>query len=338
MIRIDGSQGEGGGQIFRSSLALSLITGKPFRIEGIRAGRKKPGLMRQHLTALNAAVEVGAAAVTGDAIGSQTVVFEPRTIRPGAYTFSVGTAGSCALVLQTVLPALILADRPSTLELHGGTHNPFAPPFDFLQRAFLPLLERMGARVTCKLERVGFYPGGGGAFTVQIEPAKNLLPLELLSRGALRAREARASVAQIPHNVAIRELKTVAKNLGWPDEVLHAETVRQSRGPGNVLVIALEYENLTEVFTGFGQRGVTAEMVARKACQEVKSYLANDAPVGRYLADQLLIPMAVAGGGVFRTLPMTRHTQTNIQVIQHFLPINMEPVRLENNVYEIRIG
>jgi len=195
MIVIDGAQGEGGGQILRSALALSLVTGKPFRIRNIRARRKKPGLMRQHLTAVNAAVEVGAARVAGNAIGSTELTFEPAALCSGSYRFAVGTAGSCTLVLQTVLPALILADGPSELLLEGGTHNPAAPPFDFLAGAFLPLLSRMGPRVAAALERPGFYPAGGGRMRVRVTPAKRLLPLHLTERGAIVARALLARIA-----------------------------------------------------------------------------------------------------------------------------------------------
>src|SRR5262245_8861795 len=165
MLIIDGSFGEGGGQILRTALGLSLVTGVPFRIEKIRAGRQKPGLMRQHLTAVNAAAQVGQAEVIGASVGSQELTFTPGKISPGDYTFAVGTAGSATLVLQTVLPALLTAAQPSFLTLEGGTHNPHAPPFDFLARAFLPLIGRMGPSVTATLIRPGFYPAGGGQFT-----------------------------------------------------------------------------------------------------------------------------------------------------------------------------
>src|SRR5512139_1323749 len=151
MIVIDGSRGEGGGQVLRSSLALSLVTGQPFRIEKIRAGRRKPGLMRQHLTAVNAAADIGCATVEGAHIGSQALAFYPRTVKPGRYHFAVGTAGSCTLVLQTVLPALLTAGFPSELVLEGGTHNPYAPPFDFLEQAFLPLMRKLGPGVSASL-------------------------------------------------------------------------------------------------------------------------------------------------------------------------------------------
>ena len=174
ILTIDGSYGEGGGQVLRSSLAMSLVTGRPFVIENIRAGRKKPGLMRQHLTAVNAAVEVSHAEAAGAAIDSARLEFRPGQVTAGKYKFSVGTAGSATLVLQTVLPALLLADGESHLTLEGGTHNPFAPPLDFLTKAYLPLVNRMGPKVTVDpFYRPGFYPAGGGKFTVHVQPVRN---------------------------------------------------------------------------------------------------------------------------------------------------------------------
>ena len=182
---IDGAFGEGGGQILRTSLALSLVTGTPFCIERIRANRKKPGLRNQHLTAVNAAAQVGKAEVQGNTIESCVLTFIPTTITPGQYHFSVGTAGSSTLVLQTILPALLTAAERSDLVLEGGTYNPLAPPFDFLSLAFLPLIRRMGADVSVRLERPGFYPAGGGRFSVSIAPVKQLAPITLLTRGEI---------------------------------------------------------------------------------------------------------------------------------------------------------
>jgi len=324
VITIDGSQGEGGGQILRTSLALSLVTGKPFRIENIRAGRKKPGVMRQHLTAINAAVEVGQAEVQGNALGSQELVFEPGTVKPGAYRFAVGTAGSCTLVLQTVLPALLFAEKPSELVLEGGTHNPYAPPFDFLIQAFMPILGRMGAKVGAALDRPGFYPAGGGKFTVWVDPVEALKPLEILERGEIRRKSARAYVSQIPENVGQREMRVVGSKLGWGRECLAVETVENSRGPGNILTAVIESENITEVFTGFGEKGVSAEKVAADMVKEVRQYLSVDVPVGEHLADQLLIPMALAGRGAYRTLPLTRHTSTNIDMVRRFVEVEIQ--------------
>ena len=324
MITIDGSQGEGGGQVLRSSLALSLVTGKPFAITNIRAGRKRPGLMRQHLTAVNAAAEVGRAQVRGAGLRSSALTFEPGELHAGEYHFAVGTAGSATLVLQTVLPALLCAPGPSTLRLEGGTHNPWAPPFDFLTRAFLPLVNRMGPTVAARLVRPGFYPAGGGEFHVSITPADKLEPIELLQRGETRRVSATAKVAHLSRNIAERELRIIGRKLGLSQPDLLVEEVAGSRGPGNVVTIEVETDHVTEVFTGFGERVIPAEMVADKAVQEARRYLSKGVAVGEYLTDQLLIPLALAGGGAFCTGGLSRHAQTNIEVIKMFLDVEFE--------------
>lgn len=338
MLTIDGAHGEGGGQVLRTSLALSLITGKPFRMVNVRAGRSKPGLMRQHLTALQAAAAVSDAEVSGDAVGSCEVSFRPCKLRAGSYSFAVGTAGSATLVLQTVLPALMQADEPSHLVLEGGTHNSHAPPFDFLERAFFPVIRKMGPRVEVTLDRPGFYPAGGGKFRVTIEPSKSLRRIDLLERGEIRSRLARALVASLPKAIAERELRVLAERLGWQRTELQSENVTNSRGPGNVVLVELESENVTEVFTGFGERGVLAETVAEKVAADVAAYLESGVPVGPYLADQLLLPFALAGGGTLRTLKPTLHAQTQADVIRTFLGCEVRMSAVDDSVWEIDVS
>jgi RNA 3'-terminal phosphate cyclase (ATP) len=329
MLTLDGSFGEGGGQILRTALGLSLVTGTPFTIERIRAGREKPGLLRQHLTAVQAAAEVGKAEVAGAAIGSRALTFKPGRVGPGTYAFSVGTAGSATLVLQTVLPALLAASGPSTLTFEGGTHNPWAPPFDFLEKAFLPLLGRMGAPVAVRLERRGFYPAGGGRFTAEIRPAPRLARLDLPERGAVRAIRAAAVVAALPADIARRELRALAGRL--PLDPSRGSVVEDdvSAGPGNAVLVEVESEHVTEVFTGFGEKRVSAERVAGRVADEVRAYLDAGVPVGEHLADQLLLPLAQAGGGSFATLPLSLHATTNIEVIRKFLGVSIEVERGE---------
>lgn len=334
---IDGSMGEGGGQVFRTSLALSLTTGKPFRISNIRAKRKKGGLLRQHLTALNAAAAVGQAKVRGAVMGSSEVTFEPGEIKPGTFQFSIGTAGSTSLVLQTVLPALMTASAPSHLVLEGGTHNPYAPPFDFLEKAFTPLLRKMGPEVTCCLHMPGFHPAGGGRFTVSVKPVPKLKELHLPKRGELKHCGCRALVAQLGKHIGDREVKVICEEMGWSKDSSEVVLYRRSQGPGNVVIIEVESENVTEVITGFGMRGVMAEQVALGAVEEVKRYLDAGVPVGVHLADQILLPMALAGEGSFRTLSPSLHTRTNIQVIQAFLDVTIECVPKAADDWEIRV-
>ena len=324
LLVIDGSHGEGGGQILRSSLALSLATGTPFRLVNIRAGRAKPGLMRQHLTAVQAAAAIGAAQVEGAAVGAREIVFYPGAVKGGHYTFAIGTAGSATLVLQTILPALLTAKERSTVVLEGGTHNPFAPPFDYLQRVFLPVLGRMGAHITISLERYGFYPAGGGKFTVEIEPVECLQPLHIPERGRALRRTVRSVVAHLSADIARRELRIVKAKFPWPEESFVVEEASNSRGPGNILFIELEHEHITEVVTAFGEQGVPAETVGAEAAKLARQYLASSAPVGVCLADQILLPFAMAGEGSFRSLPLSRHALTNIDIIRRFLPVQIE--------------
>ncbi len=318
MLTIDGSMGEGGGQILRTALALSALKGVPFRIGKIRAARARPGLWRQHLAAVKAAAEICGAAVEGAALGSRTLTFRPGAVRNGDFAFAVGTAGSATLVLQTVLPPLLVAPGPSRLVFDGGTHNPAAPPFDFLAKCFLPLVNRMGPAVRAELQRPGFYPAGGGRFTVDIRPARRLDPLELTERGAIRAVRARALVANLPRSIAEREVNVARRLLSLSPDDAVVEEIRNAHGPGNAVVIEVETQSHTEVFTGFGQRGVRAETVADLAVEQARAYMAADVPVGPYLADQLLLPLTLAGGGRYRTGPLSLHTTTNVDVIRRF--------------------
>lgn len=323
MLAIDGSQGEGGGQIIRTSLALSLVTGKPFHVERARANRAQPGLRQQHLTAVRAAATIGNAQVEGAAVGSTEFTFNPGAVTPGDYTFNIGTAGSTTLVLQTVLPPLMKASAPSVLRFEGGTHNVHAPPYDFLERTFLPLVNQMGPQILIELGRYGFYPPGGGRFDVFIEPGTEYRRLELLKRGSILAQRARALVVNLPASMAERELKVVKEKMGLTDEQLQPEISDNAISRGTAVMIEIQSEHLTEVFTRIGERGVRAEVIAEQAADDALSYLKTDAPVGEHLADQLLIPLALCRGGAFRTTKVSLHTQTNIKVIQSFLDVDI---------------
>ena len=329
MLILDGSMGEGGGQILRTSLALSLVTGTPFRLENIRGKRSKPGLLRQHLAAVRAAEAIGAA-VTGAELGAQQIEVHPAAVRGGSFHFAVGSAGSACLVLQTVLPPLLATGQAARITLQGGTHNPYAPPYDFVERVFLPVLARMGADVKLSLDRRGFYPAGGGSFEVEIAPTASLAGLELLERGGVVARRAHALVAHLPGEIAKRELAVVQETLGWKESELQITQIEDSSGPGNVLLLELESEQSREICTAFGERGVKAETVARRAIGELRRYLASDVPVGHRLADQLIVPFALAGQGALRTLPLSAHSRTNLEVVRAFLPVRIEVEEADN--------
>jgi RNA 3'-terminal phosphate cyclase (ATP) len=328
-LDVDGSRGEGGGQILRTSLTLSLVTGTPIRVHRIRAGRDKPGLLRQHLAAVRAAAAVGDAEVEGADIGSTELRFHPRGLRGGDHRFAVGSAGSAGLLFQTVLPALLLAPEPSRLVFEGGTHNPWAPPYDALARGFLPLLTRLGARVETHLTRRGYYPAGGGSFTAVVEPGAPLHRLDLPERGEVRSRTARVLLANLPRIIAEREAAMLRRLLPadlWSVEI---EAVDDATGPGNAVLLEVECDHVTEVFSSFGDVRVRAETVAENVVREMRAWLAAEVPVGPHLADQLLLPLALGSGGSFRTTAPTGHARTNAEVIAMFLP-DRAPVLTES--------
>jgi RNA 3'-terminal phosphate cyclase (ATP) len=324
-IQIDGAQGEGGGQMLRSALSLSLLTGQPFQMEQIRAGRQKPGLLRQHLAAVQAATQIGAAEVEGARLGSQSLSFAPKTIEAGDYKFVVGSAGSGTLVFQTILPALMLAAGASTVTIEGGTHNESAPPFDFLDKTFLPFIRRMGPQVDLTLERYGFYPAGGGRFQARITPCTELQGLHTGVRGNIVSKRATAVVAHLPGHIAKRELEMAAELFSGSLET-HVVDTELSPGPGNVVMIQIVSDAVCETFTAFGRLGVSAETVAKEAVREAREYLASSAVAGEHLADQLLLPLALAGGGSFTATKLTQHVTTNMKIVELFLPVRFETV------------
>lgn len=333
LIQIDGSTG--GGQLLRSSLSLSALSGRPFTIRDIRKPRRRSGLMRQHLAAVRATAQICGAQVEGAELGSTDLTFCPGPVRAGSYEFLISTAGSACLVLQTVLPPLMVAGGASELHFAGGTHNPLAPPYPFLDRVFLPVLERMGVNVRRTLGRAGFYPAGGGHFDVRIEPAQTLRPFALLERGRLQRVSAEALVANLSHEIGFRELALAKKRLSLADEDLHLRTPEAS-GPGNVLLLTAQYENASELVTGFGERGLRAEQLVERACTSLQSYLHATAPVGEHLADQLLIPLAMARAGCFCTLILSEHTRSNMRIVEQFLPVRFV-VREEHGEYTISV-
>jgi RNA 3'-terminal phosphate cyclase (ATP) len=324
MLTLDGSQGEGGGQILRTALSLSMCTGLPFRIEKIRAKRKTPGLMRQHLTAVQAAATICRAEVIGAHVGSEALEFSPGKVVPGEYEFSVGTAGSATLVFQTLLPALMLQPAASKLTLRGGTHNPMAPPFHFLERAFLPVLKEMGVGVNLQLNRHGFYPAGGGEFTASILPAPKLKPINLIERGKSTSCYAESIIAGVPGHVAKRELELVRQLMSIPDDQCFIRGLSSEQGPGNALLITLGHEHVTEVVCAFGEKSTSAETVAMQAVGAARKYTTSAGAVGEHLADQLLLPLALCGKGEMKVTTVSRHTLTNAEVIQKFLPLEIE--------------
>jgi RNA 3'-terminal phosphate cyclase (ATP) len=337
MFAIDGARGEGGGQILRSALSLAIVTGQAFRLFNIRARRTKPGLRWQHLAAVRAAQAVSSAVVEGAGLGATDITFTPGDLRGGRHAFDVGTAGSTTLIAQTLIPALLHTSQRFRISIDGGTHNPMSPPFEFLAHTYLPLLRRMGAHVEARLVRRGFYPAGGGRIELSIEKSAGLAPIELCSRGALLRKRAVAIVSRLPVSIAHRELATLGDALGWPPDVLHASEDEDATGPGNAVIVEIEFENLTEVFAGFGLKGMPAEAVAKGVATAVADYLAGGAMVDAHLADQLLLPMAIVGRGRFTTPQLTQHTITNIGIIEAFMPVNIRIEQDQKDVFIISV-
>lgn len=309
--------GEGGGQVLRSSLTASMLTGAPVVLDRIRAGRPKPGLMRQHKTAVEAAAAVCKGEADGAALGSTSLRFTPGKVRAGDYSFAIATAGSANLVLQTILLPLVLADGPSTVTLEGGTHNPLAPPFEFIAKSFLPVLARMGAVVSVELDRYGFVPAGGGRITVRIQPVQKLEPIDWIHRAPITATRGRVVIANTASRSAYTQAHDIAQALDLADDSVEVSQV-VSAGPGNLAQVEVVTSEHTEVFTAFGDRGKHPPELVRELVDEVRAYLASDAVAGIHLADQLLLPFAIAGKGSFTAVELTEHTTTNAAVIEKF--------------------
>ena len=336
MLTIDGSQGEGGGQVLRTSLTMAMVTGTDIKIENIRAGRAKPGLMRQHLTCVKAAQAISDADVNGAKVGSTSIIFKPKAIKAGEYEFSVGTAGSTMLIFQTVLPALAIAKGESKLMFRGGTHNMMAPSFDFIALAFVPLLRRMGLDIEMHLHQHGFYPQGGGEWSVVIMPSGRIKSLQLVEAGDFVNKEAVITNANIPSHVAEREMDEITKRCDWARDEMRSENVK-CFGSGNIVSLRLHYEHCSEVIEHVGNVGVSAERVARSAANDLRRYQASEAVVGEHLADQLLLPMAIGEGGVFRTLKPSLHSKTNRDVIHLFTDKRFKFKELAKDLWEISI-
>jgi RNA 3'-terminal phosphate cyclase (ATP) len=338
MISVDGSEGEGGGQMVRNSCALSLVTGEPFRIANIRAKRPKPGLMRQHVTAIEAACVISGAECSGLAVGSSELSFRPGTVAPGEYHFAVGTAGSTGLVLQTVLMPLVLASAPSRLVLEGGTHNMLAPPFDFIERAFLPIINRMGPQVSARLVRHGFYPRGGGRIEVDITPAP-LQPLTCTTRGPRTGEAAQVVFSGLPFAIAERMLARARRDLpDWPDSAFAVRQLPAEQGPGIILMLEARHSEVTELVSGFGQLGVPGERLARTSAARMNGYLEASAFAGPYLADQLILPFVLAGGGAFSTVKPSQHLLTAIDIAQRFTGRRMAIEQAPGGEHRVTFG
>jgi len=328
VIEIDGSLGEGGGQILRTALSLSCLTQAPFRMLRIRRNRSKPGLQPQHLTAVRALKTVCQADVEGDRAGSQDLVFRPRRVVPGRYDFDIGTAGSTSLLLQALLPPLLFADAPSTLQLVGGTHVRMSPPFDYLQSVFFPFLHSIGITASVSMERHGFYPQGGGrmgATVMPVDGGRNIPPVQVPSPPFLKKIRGVSAVANLPIAIAERQRDAAMKILQGNGVEAEVDVRSVSAFGRGTYIFLGSMGKCAAGFSSVGERGKRAEAVGAEAAQELVSYKQTEACLDPHLADQVLIYLSLAAGrSTFTTSMITEHLITNLATIERFLSIDAE--------------
>jgi RNA 3'-terminal phosphate cyclase (ATP) len=352
-IVLDGSQGEGGGQILRTALSLSAITGKPFTVTKVRAGREKPGLRPQHREATRAMAQIVDAEVLGNEVGSSRIEFRPRRkATPSEWVLDVGTAGSTPLLLQTVCWPLALAGGPSAVTLRGGTHQDHAPSFHYLALVWAPAVARLGFTVRLELQAAGFYPEGGGEFTARVEPAHPMPPLDLRHRGTLQEVEVVSMVGGLGYEIADRQAARALRGLREAGIAAQAERVpvpaRLSKG-GHVLVVSTFERTRSGHGAVSGPRERTPEQVADLAVNAFRAHLAGGAAVDRHLGDQLLLPAALAAAGLLPAPPgvvpatrytvaaVTKHLTTNAAVISRFLDAEIAVLGREEEEGEVRV-
>lgn len=338
-VVIDGSMGEGGGQVLRSALSLSLLTGKPLEIHNIRARRPKPGLMVQHLKAIEAAATVGGSQVRGAQLGSTRVYFEPGQLTGGNFRFDIGTAGSTSLVAQTVAVPLACCGKGSVVTVTGGTHVPWSPCFHFLQLHWLPLMSEIGFRIAVEMERAGFYPEGGGLIRMAVEPAGEVKPLSRSERGALRSVRGLSAVANLDVSIAERQRRQALRRLAGMGIAAEIEVLTlPARSRGAFLLLLAHFDWAQCCYYALGERGKPAERVADEAVEQLQRFLNTEAAVDEYVADQLVLPLTLAQGtSQLRVARLTRHLLTNIEVVRTFLPVTIDVAGQEGHPGLVRI-
>jgi RNA 3'-terminal phosphate cyclase (ATP) len=326
VLTLDGSYGEGGGQIVRAALSLAVALGRPVHITAVRARRRRPGLQPQHLTAVRALAEICDARVAGAALGSAELTFVPRALRPGAYRFDVGTAGAVALVFQALLFPLTRADGASEVILVGGTHVPWSPPFQYLSDVFLPALATMGVVAVADLRRWGWYPRGGGEVAATVVPRRPLrgFVAEDVPSGPVHGLSA---VSRLPRSIAERQRHRAVERLAAAGVTADIDVQEDASalGAGTLVFLAMHGR---AGFSALGRRGLPAEHVADAAADALLGFLASGAAIDDCLADQLLPFLALAEGSSSFTCPsLSSHLATVAWVVEQFLPrrVMLEP-------------
>ncbi len=343
MIKIDGSFGEGGGQIIRTSLSLSILTSQTIEIFNIRAKRKKPGLQAQHLAAVKAAEKISQAKVSGAKIGSQILRFEPQKIKSGKYEFDIGTAASTTLVAQTILPPLIFAKQPSEILIIGGTHNPLAPSFHYFSEVFLPMIKKIGIKIEAKLEKYGFYPRGGGRIRLFLEPTQKLEPKYFLKRGEILEISGLSIVANLPLEIAERQKQSLIKHLSdlflscqeyQNNQLVKTAVARvQTLSPGTFVFLKAKFSNVLAGFSSLGEYGKPAEKVGQEAVGQFIKYYQSNKCLDYYLADQIVLYLAISKKSfAFTISEITNHLLTNIWLLEKFLNVKIKVDREENKI------
>ncbi|MEP0497458.1 MAG: RNA 3'-terminal phosphate cyclase, partial [Paraglaciecola sp.] len=325
--------------VLRTALTLSILTQQNIELINIRAGRKKVGLLRQHLTCVLAAQEICGAITEGVELGSTRILFSPGQVKSGDYHYAIGTAGSTVLVCQTILPVLALAKENSTITFEGGTHNGMSPSLSFLEQSFLPVLKSMGVNCVVNTTKLGFYPAGGGKWQINIEPTQKLSPIHLSEAGSHFAQSSEncsltVLVSLLPDAIGQREIATAKNILNWPDAVSQVQKV-VTPGPGNSFQLSIKSKTHCSVFEMVGELGVSAERVAKRAAGRVNKFIHAQAAVEEHLADQLLLPIALAGSGSFTTTQLSLHTKTNIDVIKQVLGIEIQVEQINDVLWKV---
>ncbi len=327
LIEIDGSYGEGGGQVLRTALALSAIQRRPLRIERIRAGRKNPGLKPQHLKAAEALTRMTQGRLTGAKVGSDSITFVPQDIVPGNYRVDVGTAGSVTLLLQALLPPMSLTHGDFRLTLTGGTHVAWSPPFHYLEGVLFPVLRKMRMPVSAVLERWGWYPRGGGIVQVEIHSPCGMKPLILTERGPLKRIRGLSVGSNLPAHIPERQKEEAVKRIKVEfgvDAEIEVVSDAPAAGAGSFVFLAVESENVVAGFSSLGRKGKRAEDVAGEAVDDLKDYLLSGGCIDPHLADQIVLFMGLSDGvSAFTVSRITQHLLTNLWVMQQFLDVGV---------------